>query len=76
VHFTPGDQVVRPGDFVTVDITYAAPHHLVSDAPVRSVRRTRAGDAATATSTTGVALGMPTLGQRALQGPVAACGLG
>jgi tRNA-2-methylthio-N6-dimethylallyladenosine synthase len=76
VHFTPGDQVVRPGDFVTVDITYAAPHHLVSDAPVRSVRRTRSGDASTATSTTGVALGMPTLGQPAVQEPVAACGLG
>src|SRR3954471_12162258 len=30
----------RPGDLVEVDVTYAAPHHLVSDAPVRSVRRT------------------------------------
>ena len=79
VHFTPGEQVVRPGDFVTVDITYAAPHHLVSDAPVRSVRRTRAGDAAdaaTSTGTTGVALGMPTLGQPPAQEPVGACGLG
>jgi tRNA-2-methylthio-N6-dimethylallyladenosine synthase len=65
VHFTPGDHAVRPGDFVTVDITYAAPHHLVSDAPVRSVRRTRAGDvgeAATAPRPSGVSLGMPTIG--------------
>ena len=36
---------VRPGDMVTVDVTYAAPHHLVADGAIRSVRRTRAGDA-------------------------------
>ena len=36
---------VRPGDMVTVEVTYAAPHHLVADGPIRSVRRTRAGDA-------------------------------
>jgi tRNA-2-methylthio-N6-dimethylallyladenosine synthase len=72
VHFTPGDHVVRPGDFVTVDITYAAPHHLVSDAPVRSVRRTRAGDVAEAAATPGtkgVSLGMPTLGRPTLGRP-------
>ena len=50
VHFTAVDEAgrpvdVRPGDMVEVEVTYAAPHHLVSDAPVRSVRRTRAGDA-------------------------------
>ena len=39
------DDSVRPGDMVTVEITYAAPHHLVADGPVLSVRRTRAGDA-------------------------------
>jgi tRNA-2-methylthio-N6-dimethylallyladenosine synthase len=76
VHFTPADQVVRPGDFVTVDITYAAPHHLVSDAPVRSVRSTRAGDAATARRPAGVTLGMPTMGQPSTQEPVTACGFG
>ncbi len=67
VHFVPGDRVVRPGDFVTVDITYAAPHHLVSDAAVRDVRPTRAGDiaeAASAPTPTGVSLGMPTLLRR------------
>ncbi|MGI8675629.1 MAG: tRNA (N6-isopentenyl adenosine(37)-C2)-methylthiotransferase MiaB [Nocardioidaceae bacterium] len=46
VHFTPpAGLAVRPGDLVEVEITYAAPHHLVSDAPVIGVRRTRAGDA-------------------------------
>ncbi|MGI8614096.1 MAG: tRNA (N6-isopentenyl adenosine(37)-C2)-methylthiotransferase MiaB [Nocardioidaceae bacterium] len=65
VHFVPGNESVRPGDFVTVDITYAAPHHLVSDAPVRAVRRTparsqrQAGGSAPAS---GVLLGMPPVG--------------
>jgi tRNA-2-methylthio-N6-dimethylallyladenosine synthase len=65
VHFTdPGS--VRPGDVVEVEITYGAPHHLVADGPVRSVRRTRSGDAwearTSAPQASGVALGMPTLG--------------
>jgi tRNA-2-methylthio-N6-dimethylallyladenosine synthase len=79
VHFSPldadGTRVdVRPGDMVEVELTYAAPHHLVSDAPVRSVRRTRAGDAWEArtapdrtgpddgTGSRGVLLGLPTVG--------------
>ncbi|MFN8159293.1 MAG: tRNA (N6-isopentenyl adenosine(37)-C2)-methylthiotransferase MiaB [Candidatus Nanopelagicales bacterium] len=45
VHFTPGDEVPRPGDMVTAEITYAAPHHLVSDLPATGLRRTRSGDA-------------------------------
>ncbi len=46
VHFVPDPSVtVRPGDVVEVDVTYGAPHHLVSDTPVTAVRRTRAGDA-------------------------------
>ncbi|HET9861656.1 MAG TPA: tRNA (N6-isopentenyl adenosine(37)-C2)-methylthiotransferase MiaB [Nocardioidaceae bacterium] len=57
---------VRPGDMVEVDITYAAPHHLVSDAPVRSVRRTRSGDAwesrTQPAAAPGVLLGLPTVG--------------
>ena len=56
---------VRPGDMVEVEITYAAPHHLVADGAVRSVRRTRAGDAWEARHTTrpaGVLLGLPTIG--------------
>jgi tRNA-2-methylthio-N6-dimethylallyladenosine synthase len=71
VHFNPaftdGADAIRPGDVVTVDVTYAAPHHLVSDAPVRSVRRTRAGDAwaarQKARSAPKVLLGLPTVGQ-------------
>ena len=35
---------VRPGDLVTAEVTYAAPHHLVADRMI-GVRRTRAGDA-------------------------------
>jgi tRNA-2-methylthio-N6-dimethylallyladenosine synthase len=55
----------RPGDMVTAEVTYAAPHHLVADV-VQGVRRTRAGDAweqreAAPAAPAGVALGMPTL---------------
>jgi tRNA-2-methylthio-N6-dimethylallyladenosine synthase len=67
VHFTPPPGVeVRPGDMVTVEITYAAPHHLVADGPAGAVRRTRSGDAwearTAAPAPAGVGLGMPTLG--------------
>ena len=51
---------------VTVEITYAAPHHLVADGPVLATRRTRSGDAwearTSAPVAAGVGLGMPTLG--------------
>jgi tRNA-2-methylthio-N6-dimethylallyladenosine synthase len=70
VHFSPLDESgtpiqVRPGDMVEVVVTYGAPHHLVADGPVRSVRRTRAGDAwenRTSPPPTGVSLGLPTVG--------------
>ena len=71
VHFTAVDEAgapvdVRPGDMVEVTVTRAAPHHLVSDAPVVSVRRTRAGDAWEARNgdptSSGVLLGLPTVG--------------
>ena len=45
VHFTPGELAPRPGDVVIAEVTYAAPHHLVSDLPATGLRRTRAGDA-------------------------------
>jgi tRNA-2-methylthio-N6-dimethylallyladenosine synthase len=67
VHFDPaGADGVRPGDLVTVEITYAAPHHLVADGPVLDVRRTRSGDAweARRAQPVGVSLGMPALRQR------------
>ncbi|MFC5379819.1 tRNA (N6-isopentenyl adenosine(37)-C2)-methylthiotransferase MiaB [Aquipuribacter nitratireducens] len=41
----PAEGDIRPGDVVEVEVTYGAPHHLVADAGVLSVRRTRAGDA-------------------------------
>ena len=68
VHFAPPEGVdVRPGDMVTVEITYAAPHHLVADGAAIAVRRTRSGDAwqarnASPATPAGVTLGMPTLG--------------
>jgi tRNA-2-methylthio-N6-dimethylallyladenosine synthase len=69
VHFpAPVGSVLRPGDLAEVEVTYAAPHHLVSDAPVRSVRRTRSGDAwearqgAPSGVGSGVLLGLPTVG--------------
>jgi tRNA-2-methylthio-N6-dimethylallyladenosine synthase len=69
VHFRVGDAEVRPGDMVEVEITSAAPHHLISDAAPLSVRSTPAGDAwesrqghTTVQPGVGVALGMPSVG--------------
>ncbi|TXL63264.1 tRNA (N6-isopentenyl adenosine(37)-C2)-methylthiotransferase MiaB [Aeromicrobium terrae] len=65
VHFNPGEHPVRPGDVVETEITGAAPHHLISDDPRITHRRTRAGDAweaAQQTSTGSVGLGMPGIG--------------
>jgi len=47
VHVTlpGGADIPRPGDMVTTAVTYAAPHHLVADSGVVTVRGTRAGDA-------------------------------
>jgi tRNA-2-methylthio-N6-dimethylallyladenosine synthase len=62
VHFTatPG---VRPGDVVEVEVTYAAPHHLLAEGPVLAHRRTRAGDLFDVPAApTGVPLGMPGIG--------------
>jgi tRNA-2-methylthio-N6-dimethylallyladenosine synthase len=85
VHFAPdfsaleSVESVRPGDMVTVEITQAAPHHLVADGPVVAVRRTRAGDAwerrSSAPATpSGIGLGMPSVGVPAPLPPVSACG--
>jgi tRNA-2-methylthio-N6-dimethylallyladenosine synthase len=54
----------RPGDVATVQVTYAAPHHLVADGAFGGVRATRAGDAwaarqGRAQQPVGVLLGMP-----------------
>jgi tRNA-2-methylthio-N6-dimethylallyladenosine synthase len=34
----PGGAAVNPGDTITSTVTYAAPHHLVADAPIRTHR--------------------------------------
>jgi tRNA-2-methylthio-N6-dimethylallyladenosine synthase len=80
VHFAVGEPGgegadVRPGDIVHTTVTYAAPHHLNADGPLRSHRRTRAGDAwaaGRAPRTPGVALGLPTVGVPVAPAPVAA----
>jgi tRNA-2-methylthio-N6-dimethylallyladenosine synthase len=62
---SPGDAQIRPGDLVDVEVTYAAPHHLVADGPVLTHRRTRSGDAweaRTAAPSNAVRLGMPGIG--------------
>ncbi len=80
VHFEKPAEPVRPGDVVTVEITYAAPHHLLAEGPTLAVRRTRAGDAwekrqaaPAAKPAAGVMLGLPTIGAPA---PVAAAPAG
>jgi tRNA-2-methylthio-N6-dimethylallyladenosine synthase len=84
VHFTAPEVStistygIRPGDLVEVEITRAAPHHLVSDAPVRGVRRTRSGDAWEARNAapkqSGTMLGLPTVGVPAPLPVVNGCG--
>ncbi|BDM71798.1 tRNA-2-methylthio-N(6)-dimethylallyladenosine synthase [Streptomyces nigrescens] len=81
VHFTRPEEPVRPGDVVTVEVTYAAPHHLLAEGPAKAVRRTRAGDAwekrtaAPAEKPKGVLLGLPTIGAPAPSpAPTAGCG--
>jgi tRNA-2-methylthio-N6-dimethylallyladenosine synthase len=68
VHFTPDPaDRPRPGDLLDVQISYAAPHHLLSDLTPGHVRRTRAGDRwqrrqerpGVAADAPGVSLGMP-----------------
>ena len=72
-----GVEAPRPGDFATVEITYAAPHHLVADR-FGSVRRTRAGDSWAAAqhreqTPSGVLLGMPTIGAKPLEPVASGC---
>jgi len=78
VHFVPPTgAAVRPGDLVTVEITYAAPHHLVADGPVLDVRRTPSGDAwesrTVSPQPARVGLGMPSVGAPAPLPDVPAC---
>jgi tRNA-2-methylthio-N6-dimethylallyladenosine synthase len=70
-------QTPRPGDVATVEVTRAAPHHLIADGPLLALRRTRSGDAWQARtappSTPAVGLGMPTVGAPAPLPEAAAC---
>jgi tRNA-2-methylthio-N6-dimethylallyladenosine synthase len=67
VHFEPDSEMeIRPGDVVIAEITHGAPHHLVSDLPLRAHRRTLAGEAWAAgrrLTTPAVALGLPSFGR-------------
>ncbi|MCX4819800.1 tRNA (N6-isopentenyl adenosine(37)-C2)-methylthiotransferase MiaB [Streptomyces sp. NBC_01142] len=94
VHFEPSlrgsddqhggkpDKEVRPGDVVTVEITYAAPHHLLAEGAALAVRRTRAGDAwekrnAAPRPAPGVMLGLPSVGVPApLPSATGGCAIG
>ena len=44
---------MRPGDIVTSTVTYAAPHHLVADAPITSHRPWAAPGSSGGTGKTG-----------------------
>jgi tRNA-2-methylthio-N6-dimethylallyladenosine synthase len=76
VHFAvpDGAEKPRPGDLVTVGVTYGAPHHLVADSGAAGgayrVRRTAGGDAWASLQEHGhakpaVSLGMPAVGRPA-----------
>lgn len=91
VHFAvptgDGVELPRPGDFVKVDVTYGAAHHLIADGVLDGgtfeVRRSRGGDAwealqqgraEGATAKPKVSLGMPSIGKPApVEAP--ACGI-
>ena len=89
VHFAVPDGVERPrpGDLVTVGVTYGAPHHLVADSALEGgpwqVRPTRGGDAWAAlqeqasdgaTRKPAVALGMPGIGVPSSAAAADTCG--
>ncbi len=90
VHFAlpeglPESERPRPGDAVTVGVTYGAPHHLVADSALRggafSVRRTAGGDAWAASQDNpvpgrpAVSLGLPSIGRpQAAVPPAGGCG--
>ena len=80
-----GAERARPGDFVEVDVTYGAPHHLVADGALDGgtyrVRRSRGGDAwaalqdAPVPGKPAVSLGMPRVGAPPAQpAPTGGCG--
>ena len=66
VHFNfETEQLIRPGDLVEVEITYAAPFFLLSDKPILNIKKTKAGDiyekSKNVDKSDKVLLGIPTL---------------
>ena len=78
----PATPRIRPGDVVTVEVTYGAPHHLVADGPPLAHRRTRAGDAheagqrPTGPGGASTGLGLPGFGTPAPLPAAAGCAVG
>ncbi len=77
-----GAETPRPGDVVTAEVTYGAPHHLVADSGPAGgayrVRRTTGGDAWAALQDRGqakpaVSLGMPMVGRPGAVATATAC---
>jgi tRNA-2-methylthio-N6-dimethylallyladenosine synthase len=70
VHVAIGETAVRPGDTVVTEITYAAPHHLVADGPIRAHQRWRgsggAGAGAAGIKAAGGRPALLTIGRRAV----------
>jgi len=87
VHFSvpEGAERPRPGDMVTVRVTYGAPHHLVADSGLHggtyAVRRTAGGDAwaalqdAAVPGKPAVSLGIPGVGRPDGAAPAPGCGI-
>ncbi|HLL08505.1 MAG TPA: tRNA (N6-isopentenyl adenosine(37)-C2)-methylthiotransferase MiaB [Nocardioidaceae bacterium] len=76
VHFRCARRDVRPGDLVTVQVTYAAPHHLIADGEPLAIRRSRTVATGAAGQTApSVLLGLPGVGEPATPAPTASCGV-
>jgi tRNA-2-methylthio-N6-dimethylallyladenosine synthase len=59
VHFLPSQEhLPKPGDFVTATITQAAPHHLVSENPIESIRRSSNRDLSTQVNSTAIPISL------------------
>lgn len=63
IHLNPGGHTIKPGDFVTTQVTYAAPHHLLAEeAPLSVESRSASGQNCESDQAgLGVSLGMPAM---------------
>jgi tRNA-2-methylthio-N6-dimethylallyladenosine synthase len=64
VHVAPGEAAIGPGDVVTAQISYAAPHHLVADGPILAHRRWRGPRAGTSAASIAPAGQLLSIGRR------------